>query len=124
MPGGAPVVGVLVVDDQVAFRSVARAVVGMVEGWEVIGEAGSGEEAVQLAAAMRPRLVLMDINLPGISGVEATRRIVAADRRAAVVLLSTYARDDLPADARDCGALGYVSKDDLTPRLLRSVVEG
>jgi DNA-binding NarL/FixJ family response regulator len=66
----------------------------------------------------------MDINLPGISGIEATRRIVAADPQTLVVLLSTYAHADLPGDARDCGAAGYVRKDDLTPRLLRSMVEG
>jgi two-component system invasion response regulator UvrY len=118
------VVGVLVVDDQAPFRSVARTLVSMVQGWQMIGEASSGEEAVQLAAETRPRLVLMDINLPGITGIEATRRIVAADPRVVVVLLSTYAYDDLPADARDCGAVGYVRKDDITPRLLRSVVEG
>jgi two-component system, NarL family, invasion response regulator UvrY len=119
-----PVVGVLVVDDQAPFRSVARSLVGLVKGWQVVGEASSGEEAVEQAAALRPRVVLMDINLPGITGIEATRRIVAADPGAAVVLVSTYAADDLPDDARSCGAVGYVRKDDLTPRLLRSMLEG
>jgi DNA-binding NarL/FixJ family response regulator len=119
-----PVVGVLVVDDQAPFRSVARSLVELVKGWQVVGEASSGEEAVELAAEIRPRVVLMDINLPGITGIEATRRIVAADPDAAVVLVSTYAADDLPDDARDCGAVGYVRKDDLTPRLLRSMLEG
>jgi two-component system invasion response regulator UvrY len=119
-----PVVGVLVVDDQAPFRSVARSLVELVKGWQVVGEASSGEEAVELAAAIRPRVVLMDINLPGITGIEATRRIVAADPDVAVVLISTYAADDLPDDARTCGAVGYVRKDDLTPRLLRSMLEG
>jgi two-component system, NarL family, invasion response regulator UvrY len=119
-----PVVGVLVVDDQAPFRSVARSLVELVKGWQVVGEASSGEEAVELAAAIRPSVVLMDINLPGITGIEATRRIVAADPDAAVVLVSTYAADDLPDDARSCGAVGYVRKDDLTPRLLRSMLEG
>jgi two-component system invasion response regulator UvrY len=119
-----PVVGVLVVDDQAPFRSVARSLVELVKGWQVVGEAGSGEEAVALAAAIRPSVVLMDINLPGITGIEATRRIVAADPDAVVVLVSTYAADDLPDDARSCGAVGYVRKDDLTPRLLRSMLEG
>jgi two-component system invasion response regulator UvrY len=119
-----PVVGVLVVDDQAPFRSVARSLVELVKGWQVAGEASSGEEAVELAAAIRPRVVLMDINLPGITGIEATRRIVAADPDAAVVLVSTYAADDLPDDALSCGAVGYVRKDDLTPRLLRSMLEG
>jgi two-component system invasion response regulator UvrY len=119
-----PVVGVLVVDDQAPFRSVARSLVELVKGWQVVGEASSGEEAVEQAAAIRPRVVLMDINLPGITGIEATRRIVAADPDVAVVLISTYAADDLPDDARTCGAVGYVRKDDLTPRLLRSMLEG
>jgi DNA-binding NarL/FixJ family response regulator len=119
-----PEVGVLVVDDQAPFRSVARSLVELVKGWQVVGEASSGEEAVELAAVIRPRVVLMDINLPGITGIEATRRIVAADPDTAVVLVSTYAADDLPDDARDCGAVGYVRKDDLTPRLLRSMLEG
>ena len=119
-----PVVGVLVVDDQAPFRSVARSLVELVKGWQVVGEASSGEEAVELAAAIRPRVVLMDINLPGITGIEATRRIVAADPDAAVVLVSTYAADDLPDDALSCGAVGYVRKDDLTPRLLRSMLGG
>jgi two-component system invasion response regulator UvrY len=119
-----PVVGVLVVDDQAPFRSVARSLVELVKGWRVVGEASSGEEAVELAASIRPHVVLMDINLPGITGIEATRRIVAADPDAAVVLVSTYGVDDLPDDAGSCGAVGYVRKDDLTPRLLRSMLEG
>ena len=116
--------GVLVVDDQAPFRSVARSLIALVKGWQVVGEASSGEEAVALAAAIRPRVVLMDINLPGITGIEATRRIVAADPDAVVVLVSTYAADDLPDDALSCGAVGYVRKDDLTPRLLRSMLGG
>jgi DNA-binding NarL/FixJ family response regulator len=64
----------------------------------------------------------MDINLPGISGIEATRQIVAANPSVRVVLMSTYQADDLPADALDCGAAAYVRKEDLTPRMLRGVV--
>jgi DNA-binding NarL/FixJ family response regulator len=115
---------VLVVDDQAPFRSVAAAVVRRVRGWEVAGEAETGEEAVRLAAQLAPDVVLMDINLPGITGIEATRRIVAAVPDTAVVLVSTYGIDDLPHDARSCGAAGYVRKDDLTPRLLRDLLAG
>jgi two-component system invasion response regulator UvrY len=116
-------VGVLIVDDQAPFRSAARSLVGLLKGWRVVGEAGSGEEAVATVTATRPGVVLMDINLPGISGIEATRQIVASAPGTAVVLLSTYAEQDLPADARSCGAVAYVRKDDLTPRLLRGLLK-
>ncbi|MCW0214889.1 MAG: response regulator, partial [Pseudonocardia sp.] len=68
-----------------------------------------------------PAVVLMDINLPGISGIEATRRILAAEPGTTVVLLSTYAVDDLPPDATDCGAVAYIHKEDLTPARLRDL---
>lgn len=114
----------LVVDDQAPFRSVATSVIRLVRGWHVVGEAETGEEAVRLAGSLAPNLVIMDINLPGISGIEATRRILDERRGVAVVLVSTYALDDLPEEASRCGALAYVRKDDLTPRLLRSLLAG
>ena len=113
---------VLIVDDQAPFRSAARTVVTLAPGFEVLGEAETGEEAVATVTSCRPGLVLMDINLPGINGIEATRRIVAADDTAKVILLSTYTEDDLPADARSCGALAYVHKEDLSPELLTELV--
>jgi len=115
--------GVLIVDDQAPFRSVARTLVRMLRGWQVVGEADSGERAVALAGELAPDLVLMDINLPGINGIEATRSILQARPDTLVLLLSTYAAEDLPRDAMDCGATGYVRKDDLTPQVLRGLVE-
>lgn len=117
-----PAVGVLIVDDQAPFRSAARILVRLVPGWRVLGEAASGEEAVTAAAELDPDLVLMDINLPGINGIEATRRLVAAHPGILVVLLSTYAENDLPADAGDCGAVGYLRKDALTPKALQALI--
>jgi two-component system, NarL family, invasion response regulator UvrY len=118
----APPIGVLIVDDQPPFRAAARSLVSVLRGWEVVGEVGSGEDAVDAVRDTAPGVVLMDINLPGISGIEATRQIVASWPSVRVVLLSTYQADDLPADALTCGAVAYVRKEDLTPRILRDVV--
>ncbi|GIH79412.1 hypothetical protein Plo01_58410 [Planobispora longispora] len=92
---------------------------GLVAGWRVVGEAVSGEEALARVAEARPEVILMDINLPGISGIEATRRIVDEHPGISVVLVSTYAAEDLPPEARTCGAAGYIRKDHLTPSRLR-----
>jgi two-component system invasion response regulator UvrY len=114
-------VEVLIVDDQPPFRAVARTVVLVAQGFSVVGEAATGEESVEMAAALHPQLVLMDINLPGINGIEATRRILAERPETVVILLSTYTADDLPADARTCGAARYVHKEDLSPAIMREV---
>ena len=119
--GTTKTVTVLIVDDQLPFRAVARTVIGLTAGFEVAAEAESGEEAVSVAAAQRPDLVLMDINLPGINGIEATRRIRAAQPEVAVILLSTYSEADLPADAREYGAIAYVHKEDFGPALVRDL---
>jgi two-component system invasion response regulator UvrY len=114
-------VDVLIVDDQAPFRSVARALIRLLPGWRVVGEAETGEDALDLALGALPTMILMDINLPGMSGIEATRRILAEAPGAKIVLVSTYAVDDLPPDAGTCGALAYIRKDDLTPALLRGL---
>lgn len=114
-------VRVLIVDDQAPFRNVARTVVKLAPGFEVVGEAESGEDAVARAAELVPDLVLMDVNLPGINGVEATRQITAANPNAKTFLLSTYAAEELPSGARECGALAYISKEDFEPGILRDL---
>ena len=112
---------VLIVDDQAPFRGAARAVVGATKEFSVVGEAESGEEAVELVGSLHPDLVLMDINMGGIDGIEATRQICAANPETMVVLVSTYAASDLAADARTCGAVAYVHKEELAPRVLRDL---
>ena len=112
---------VLIVDDQQPFRAAARTLVSVLSGWQVIAEVDTGEDAVATALSLRPAVVLMDINLPGISGIEATRQIVATAPDIRVMLLSTYLADDLPADAMSCGAVAYIRKEDLSPRVLRDV---
>ena len=93
-------VTVLVVDDQPPFLRAARSVVDLTPGFEMIGEAETGEEALERVEALAPDLVLMDINLPGINGVEAARRLIAAHPEIRVLLLSTYAADDILGTAR------------------------
>ena len=93
------------------MSGVASADPDALDGFAVAGEAASGEEAVELARQLRPVLVLMDIKLPGIDGIEATRRVLAEAPATAVVLCSTYLPSDLPDGATDCGAAGYVRKD-------------
>ena len=114
-------VSVLIVDDQALFRRAAASVVRVTPGFEVVGEAASGEEAVELAAELEPAMVLMDINMAGINGIEATRRITAGQPRTLVVLLSTYQAEDLPADARTSGMAAYVNKDEFGPQVLTDV---
>jgi two-component system invasion response regulator UvrY len=119
-PASAAKVTVLVVDDQVPFRMAAKAVVGATAGFAVVGEARSGEEALDQVAELTPMLVLMDINMDGISGIEATRRIATDFPTSRVILLSTYDADDLPADARSCGAIAYIHKEQFGPDVLES----
>jgi two-component system invasion response regulator UvrY len=114
-------VPVLIVDDQAFFRSAARAVLAVTPGFAAAGEACSGEEAVTRAEELAPELVLMDIHLPGISGIEATRRIRAAHPGILVLLLSTYKAEDLPEEARECGAIGYLHKEDFEPEVLERI---
>src|ERR1700745_2192049 len=101
------------VDDQAPFRLAARAVLRRLDGFEFAGEARSGPEAIDLVAALHPALILMDIHMPLMSGMEATRRIRAEHPDVAVILCSTHDPKDLPADAAASGAIAYVSKEHL-----------
>jgi two-component system, NarL family, invasion response regulator UvrY len=114
-------VRVMVVDDQLPFREAARAVIERLRGFDVIAEAASGEEALTLARTVQPDLVLMDINLGGIDGIETTRRLTTDRPETVVVLLSTYQLADLPPAARTCGARAYLNKDDLGVRAIRQL---
>lgn len=111
-------VRVLVVDDQAPFRLAARFVLKRAEGFEQIGDAESGEASVEQVAVLRPDLVIMDINMPGINGIEATRQILATAPSTVVFLCSTYQLGDLPPDAATSGAKAYVNKEELAPDVL------
>ena len=103
-------VRVLVVDDQQPFRRAAVAVVGALQGFEVVGVAETGEESVAEVARLRPDLTLMDVSLPGMSGLEATRRIRELHPSTVVALVSTYDRSEFGDEVEDCGASAFISK--------------
>jgi DNA-binding NarL/FixJ family response regulator len=109
-PGG---IRVVVADDHPVVREGLRAMLDAEPDVDVVGEAGSGEEAVRLAADLRPDVVLMDLRMPGVDGVSATDRIVGA-RLARVLVVTTYDTDSDILRAVEAGATGYLLKD--TPR--------
>ena len=110
---------VIVVDDQAPFRMAARAVIRRSDGFSLAGEAENGVKALELAEEVHPDVVLMDINMPEMGGVEATRRIVAELPETFVILCSTYDISDLPPDAPASGARAYVHKEQLGATTLR-----
>jgi DNA-binding NarL/FixJ family response regulator len=103
-------VRVLIVDDQEPFRVAARMVVELTDGFEIVGEAETGEDSVTMASDLAPDLVLMDVNLPGINGLDATRQILAASDTVVVLLLSTYEEEEYAPKAAECGASSYIPK--------------
>ncbi len=116
-------VRVLIVDDQAPFRDAARAVVERANGFDLVAEAESGEDAVAAVDRARPDLVLMDINMGGISGIEAATQISVAHPEVTVFLLSTYNVEDLPPDVAECGAAAYLNKEEFGGRLLKKTWE-
>jgi DNA-binding NarL/FixJ family response regulator len=116
-------VSVLIVDDSVPFRAAARAVVEMADGFRCVGEVETGEDALAAARVLQPALVLMDVNMPGMGGCEATRRLRAELPGTVVVLMSTYDSIGVPHAAGDCGASYYLQKEEFGPDLLRMLWE-
>lgn len=103
-------VRVLIVDDQLPFREASRMVVELTDGFEVVGEAQNGEEAVEMAVSLRPDLVLMDVQMPGIDGLEATRRIVELRDPPQVLVMSTHESGNFEEPALAAGAAGFLPK--------------
>jgi two-component system invasion response regulator UvrY len=112
-------VGVVTVDDQAVFRRVAREVIEATAGFRALGEASCGEEALRLADQVDPDLVLVDVRMPGIDGLETTRRLVAAHPESVVVLISTEDVAAIPAAAESCGAAELIRKEEFAPATLR-----
>jgi DNA-binding NarL/FixJ family response regulator len=114
-------VGVLVVDDQPIFREVAREVIGATEEFEVRGEATSGADALAVYDELEPDLVLLDVRMPELDGVETATRLHALHPAAVIVLISVDVPVNLPAGLSACGAAEFVRKQDFGPALLRRV---
>ena len=118
---------VLLADDQRVVREGLATLLGLLDGIEVVGTAADGDDAVGLAAEVRPDVVLMDLRMPGCDGVEATRRLRAEDPNVKVLMLTTYADDRSVIDALRAGARGYLTKDagaDEIREALRQVTSG
>ena len=111
-------VRVWVVDDQASFRLATVATVAATEDFVMAGECETGESAIELLRHGGAGIVLMDIHMPGMGGIEATRRIRAAHPDLLVLLMSTYDVEDIPAGAADCSAAAYLHKENLSPDLL------
>ena len=115
---GSPV-RVLIVDDQAPFRAAARGVVELLENFEVVGEAETGESSIEAVATLHPDLVLMDVNLPDIDGFEATRRILEEGGNGFfVIALSTYEKERYEGPALQSGAVAYIPKSEFGPEQL------
>ena len=111
---------VVIADDQALFREGLRAVLTAC-GVDVVGEAANGEEAVERCAELAPQVVLMDLRMPVLDGVGATRRIAALPRPPRVIALTTFDDDDSVFDALRAGALGYLLKDTSSERLVQAI---
>lgn len=114
-------VRILLADDHPSFLAGLEALLATVPGVVAVGRAGSGEEAVAAAAELQPDVVLMDLNMPGIDGIEATRRIIATSPHIAVLVLSMYEDDDQVFGALKAGARGYLLKGADRAELVRAI---
>jgi two-component system, NarL family, response regulator LiaR len=112
---------VLVVDDHAIVRKGIRALLGEVKGIEVIGEASDGQEAMVQADALSPDVILMDLVMPGVDGIEATRQITADESGPRILVLTSFAGDDKVFPAIKAGALGYLLKDSEPEDLVEAI---
>ena len=118
---------VLLVDDQPLIRTGFRMILEETDDIDIVGEAQDGAEAVRLTERLDPDVILMDVRMPGVDGIEATRRIVARDPAARVLILTTFDLDEYAFSALRAGASGFVLKDvpvDELARAIRAVAHG
>ena len=111
----------LLVDDQALFREGLHTLLSLHEDLEVVGEAGNGLEALAAADALRPDVVLMDLRMPVLDGVAATRRLLAANPASRVIVVTTFDDDELVFDGLRAGAVGYLLKDVSSDKLVEAI---
>ena len=111
-------VDVLTVDDSPEFLAAARELIAGTAGFRAVGEAASAEEGLAAAGRLDPDLVLLDVRLDGMDGIQAARRLHEASPDIVILLISVEDLTDIPAAARNCGAAAFVRKDRLTPKTL------
>jgi len=111
----------LLVDDQSLFREGLRTLLSLHEDLQVVGEAGNGLEALAAAASLQPDVVLMDLRMPVLDGVTATRRLLAAHPAARVIVVTTFDDDELVFDGLRAGAVGYLLKDVSSAKLVEAI---
>jgi DNA-binding NarL/FixJ family response regulator len=112
---------ILIADDHPHFRDGLRALLVSAPDLEVVGEAGDGEQAISLAVKLQPDVILMDLNMPGVGGIEATRRILRTSPHIAILVISMFEDDDSVFTALQAGARGYLLKGALKAEILRSI---
>jgi two-component system, NarL family, invasion response regulator UvrY len=115
------VISVMLVDDHDLVRAGLRSIVEAQPDMEIAAEAASGEEAVRLAKALKPDVILMDLNLPGMGGLGATERIVRSRSRSRIVVVSAQTESPFPRRLLEAGALGYVTKAGPAEELLQAI---
>jgi DNA-binding NarL/FixJ family response regulator len=112
---------ILIADDHPLFREGMRGLLGSLHDTEVVGEASSGEEALQLAKELEPDVILMDIKMPGINGIEATRQILHASPRVGVLMVTMFEDDDSVFAAMRAGAKDYLLKDSSSEEVMHAI---
>jgi len=114
-------VRILIADDHAIVRKGTRALLNEVEGFEIVGEAATGEEAVLLAISLKPDVILMDLVMPGMGGIEAISQITARNPQAHILALTSFANDDKVFPAIKAGALGYILKSSDPEDLVQAI---
>jgi DNA-binding NarL/FixJ family response regulator len=112
---------IIIVDDHAIVRRGVRALLESQPGWEVSGEAATGREVVELAGRLQPDIVVMDLGLPGLNGLDATRQVLKVSPRTEVVMLTMHHSEELARDALQAGARGYVLKSDADQNLIAAI---